>query len=141
MKNGSRTGRVLNVARANQGARRLAVVEGQDVDLYERPSTRGDCLAGGVNASRPCPFVSCRHHMLLDVRGNGSLVLVWGHSEVEKLGQTCSLDIVDALGPITLEDVGAMLAMTREAARQIEAGAMKSARKLSDGLREHLEVA
>lgn len=136
----TRTARVLN-HRTNHAARRLAVIEGQDVELYDRPVVRGDCLPGGVNASRPCPFVSCRHHMLLEVKRNGSISLLWNHSDVEKLGQSCSLDIVDALGPITLEEIGAMLAMTREAARQIEAGAMQSARTLSDGLREHLEVA
>jgi hypothetical protein len=107
--------------RSNQGARRLAVVEGQDVDLYDRPTTRGDCLAGGVNEARPCPFVSCRHHMLLEVKHNGSILMLWGHSDVEKLGQSCSLDLVDALGPMTLEDIGAVSAMTREAARQMEA--------------------
>lgn len=37
-----------------------------------RPRTRGECLGG----YRPCPWVSCRHHLGVDVTEVGSLVLV-----------------------------------------------------------------
>lgn len=39
------------------------------------------------------------------------------------MAQTCSLDVADA-GPSTLTEVGALLHITRERARQIEAAAL-----------------
>src|SRR5690242_21960938 len=30
---------------------------------YEKPNTRSECVEG----IRPCPFVSCKHHLFLDV--------------------------------------------------------------------------
>ncbi len=35
-----------------------------------RPKTRGECASG----PRPCPWVSCRHHLYLDVDKNGSVI-------------------------------------------------------------------
>lgn len=43
-----------------------------DVDELPRPRTRADCLEG----PRPCPWVSCRYHLLTEVSAeSGSLVL------------------------------------------------------------------
>ena len=38
------------------------------MNLYniERPRTRGDCAPGGPLHMRPCPFVACRHHLLIE---------------------------------------------------------------------------
>lgn len=48
-------------------AHRLPVLR----DPLERPVTVGDCRGG----YRPCPYVSCRHNLLLDVLEDGSLVI------------------------------------------------------------------
>jgi hypothetical protein len=48
--------------------RRLPVIER---DPLERPATVGDCR-GGV---RPCPWLSCRFNLLVDVLEDGNLVL------------------------------------------------------------------
>ena len=37
---------------------------------YWRPKTRGDC----ANVARPCPYVSCKYHLYIDVNpGTGSI--------------------------------------------------------------------
>lgn len=33
-----------------------------------RPRTWGDCLRAGWGAEEPCPWVSCSHHLLIDLR-------------------------------------------------------------------------
>src|SRR4029077_6719314 len=62
----ARSRRVREVPR-----RPLSVVRGPSVRLgggepnpqdIERPRPRGDCVGG----ERPCPFVSCAHHLYLD---------------------------------------------------------------------------
>lgn len=85
----------------------------------ERPQNRGECLAG-PNAQRPCPWVSCKHHLHLDVNEHtGSIKYNFPDLAVEELPETCSLDVADRNG-ITLEDVGAIMNLTRERIRQIE---------------------
>src|SRR5579859_3461331 len=90
--------------------------------LYDRPKTRGDCLPGGVNAQRPCPFVSCAHHLYLDVLRKGAIKLNFPDVDpesLEKMPSTCALDVADERGA-TMERVGKTVNMTRERVRQIE---------------------
>ena|SRR5882757_525715 len=42
--------------------------DGED-DAPTRPQTRADC----AQQPRPCPWISCRYHLLLDVSENGQL--------------------------------------------------------------------
>ncbi len=87
---------------------------------HERPSTRADCAEG----PRPCPFVSCRHHLYLDVSPTtGAIKLNFPDLEVWEMSYSCALDIADS-GGATLEDTGALMNVTRERIRQIEAGAI-----------------
>ncbi len=82
----------------------------------ERPRTRAECL----QMERPCPFVSCEHHLYLDVNpDSGAIKLNFPHLEVWEMPETCSLDVADR-GGITLEEVGAILNLTRERIRQVE---------------------
>ena len=81
-----------------------------------RPRTREDCR-GGV---RPCPFVSCRHHLFLDVNEeSGSVRFNFPGRTVAELPQTCALDVAEA-GGLTLEQIGQLLGLTRERVRQLE---------------------
>src|SRR5258707_13829037 len=69
---------------------------------------------------RPCPFVSCSHHLYLDVNPEtGAIKLNFPHLEVWEMAETCSLDVADR-GGITLEEEGAILNLTRERIRQVE---------------------
>jgi hypothetical protein len=85
-----------------------------------RPATRRDC-ADGI---RPCPWVSCKHHLFLDVNPQtGGLILNFPDIEPEQLAETCSLDVADQGGE-TLEAVGELMNVTRERVRQVEARAL-----------------
>jgi len=85
-------------------------------DDVERPAARHECS----QMHRPCPFVSCSHHLYLDVNPEtGAIKLNFPHLEVWEMAETCSLDVADR-GGITLEEVGAILNLTRERIRQVE---------------------
>jgi hypothetical protein len=81
-----------------------------------RPKTRQDC----ANTQRPCLFVSCKHHLYLDVnQDTGSIKVNFPDKEVWEMRETCALDVADR-GGITLEEVGEILNLTRERIRQVE---------------------
>lgn len=81
-----------------------------------RPKSRGDCADG----PRPCPWVSCKFHLYLDVNPEtGSIKLNFPDLEVWEMADTCALDVADR-GGITLEEVGEILNLTRERIRQVE---------------------
>lgn len=86
------------------------------IEGVARPKTRGECLDG----PRPCPWVSCKHHLFLDVNPEtGSIKLNFPDTDVWEMKDTCSLDVADR-GGITLEEVGEILNLTRERIRQVE---------------------
>lgn len=72
----------------------------------ERPRTRADCIDG----PRPCPWVGCRHHLYLEVKPNGSIVLNQPDLEPWELEQSCSLDFRRAL---LFTEIAAILGVTR----------------------------
>lgn len=81
-----------------------------------RPGTREDCRTG----ERPCPYVSCKYHLFLDVNPEtGSIKLNFPDLNVWEMSETCALDVADR-GGITLEEVGELLNLTRERIRQVE---------------------
>lgn len=83
---------------------------------YDRPATRGDCIDG----PRPCPWVSCKHHLFIDVdQENGSLKLNFPDREPWEIEHSCSLDLADR-GGMRLAEVGEILNLTRERIRQLE---------------------
>ena len=101
--------------RLTREERRLAqlIVYPEDVD---KPENRGHCQS----MPRPCPFVSCTHHLYLDVNPeSGAIKLNFPHLEVWEMKETCALDVADK-GGITLEEVGEILNLTRERIRQVE---------------------
>ncbi len=91
-----------------------------DAAAADRPRTRGDCVEG----PRPCPWISCRHHLAVDVSARtGSIKVNFPDIEPEELAESCSLDLADT-GPTTLQEVGAAMNLTRERVRQIEIRAL-----------------
>lgn len=102
--------------------RRLTLL--RPAPALERPKTRGECMPGGWNAERPCPFASCRHHLLLEVERNGAIKLNFGHDDPALLWQTCALDVAELEDGDTLAGVGRYLNVSRERARQLEERAL-----------------
>lgn len=111
---------------------------------YWKPKARGDC--DGI--ARPCPYVSCHHHLLLDPDGaslkvnfpevmddliyigpemeDGRFFTIGGGRVVEgphlwMMSATCAIDVAEEYGGTTHEEVGAAMNLTRERIRQIEA--------------------
>lgn len=99
----------------------------RDIDS-QRPKTRADC----VNGPRPCLFVSCKHHLYLDVNPRtGSVKLNFPDKEIWELEETCALDVADR-GGITLEEVGAIMNLTRERIRQVESRGLYQLRTVAN---------
>lgn len=95
------------------GAMMSAVDEHSD---YARPLTRGECR----DQPRPCPWVSCKFNLYLDVNPEtGSITLNFPDLEPWELRETCVLDVAER-GGLTLEEVGDILNLTRERIRQLE---------------------
>jgi hypothetical protein len=91
--------------------------------VAERPATRGDCAGG----ERPCPWVSCKHHLYLEVSTDGAIKLNFPDLEPWQLTKSCALDIADER-PITLDQVGEVMNLTRERIRQVERRALSVVR-------------
>jgi len=112
-------------------SRRLSSEERQEVELvmdelgHLRPKNREDCRT----SDRPCPFVSCKHHLYLDVNPRtGSIKLNFPDLEVWELSETCALDVAER-GGMTLEEVGELMNLTRERIRQVEAVGLEKLRE------------
>jgi hypothetical protein len=80
-----------------------------------RPQTRGDCS----DVPRPCPYVSCRYNLTLDLTPKGHIR--WrqdGDFDNSFDGRdNCALDVA-ARGPHTLQDIADISGVCRERIRQ-----------------------
>lgn len=119
------------MARDLRRRRLLGEVPPDEAELLEhldatRPRTRADCATG----PRPCLFVSCKHHLYLDVNPEtGSVKLNFPDKELWELEETCALDVAEEHPEgIPLEAVGDLLNLTRERIRQVEADGLQKAR-------------
>ncbi len=103
----------------------------------DKPATRAECAQG----ERPCPFVSCKHHLYLDVSAKtGAIKLNFPDLEVWEMTETCALDVADR-GGTTLEEVGAIMNLTRERIRQVEVKGLAKLEALKDmsALRDYVD--
>lgn len=108
---------------------------------HQRPRTRAECPTG------PCPWVSCKHHLYLDVSPTtGAIKINFPGREPWEIADSCSLDVADPhrVGEgdgVTLEEVGELLNITRERVRQVESGALVQLRRVAPAaLRDHAPV-
>lgn len=100
----------------------------EETPEYDRPISRTQCRSG----PRPCLYVSCKHHLYLDVNPeSGSIKLNFPDKEVWELEETCALDVAER-GGITLEEVGGILNLTRERIRQLEVTALEKMKDVSE---------
>ncbi len=99
-----------------------------DVIDYWRPAMRSECL----NMPRPCLYVSCRHHLFIDVNPEtGSIKFNFPDKEPWELAYSCALDVADR-GGITLEEVGSIMNLTRERIRQVEVRGLEKLNETKD---------
>jgi hypothetical protein len=106
-------------------------------EAYWRPSSRAEC----ADMERPCPFVSCKYHLYIDVHPvRGSIKINFPDVEVWEMTDTCALDIADR-GGITLEEVGEIMNLTRERVRQLETQGLTKLQGVDDVARLHDYVA
>jgi len=112
---GRRRSKTIALKRLTREEIRQGIETADYVGEY-RPEDRSECATG----PRPCPYVSCKHHLYLDVNPDtGSIKLNFPDIPVWEMEQTCALDVADR-GGVTLEEVGDILNLTRERIRQVE---------------------
>ncbi len=129
--------RTISVKRMTKRELELGRLLYPETDEAERPVTRADCVSG----ARPCPYVSCKHHLYLDVSARtGAIKLNFPDLEVWEMTETCALDIADR-GGTTLEEVGAIMNLTRERIRQVEVKGLAKLAALRDmsALRDYVD--
>ena len=112
----------VNVKRLSQrelarGAAEYPEQPGRD---YLRPRTFEECDSVGLGDLFPCPFVSCKHHLYLDVnQRTGSIKFNFPGREVDELPATCALRVAQH-GGRTLDAVAEVMALTRQRLSQLE---------------------
>jgi hypothetical protein len=129
--------RTISVKRMTKRELELGRLLYPDVEDIQKPVTRADC----GNGERPCPFVSCKHHLYLDVSARtGAIKLNFPDLEVWEMNETCALDVADR-GGTTLEEVGAIMNLTRERIRQVEVKGLAKLQALRDmnALRDYVD--
>jgi hypothetical protein len=129
--------RTISVKRMTKRELELGRLLYPDVEDVTKPKTRSECVDG----ERPCPFVSCKHHLYLDVSARtGAIKLNFPDLEVWEMTETCALDVADR-GGTTLEEVGAIMNLTRERIRQVEVKGLARLQALKDmaALRDYVD--
>ena len=112
-------GKTLQVRKMPKEYRRLLALLYPEPEFeFTRPETRAECK----DTPRPCPFVSCRYHLYMDIneeKRNGAIKINFPDLDVHEMEHTCVLDLAEG-GPRTLDEVGEYMNLTRERVRQIE---------------------
>jgi hypothetical protein len=129
--------RTISVKRMTKRELELGRMLYPDVEDVTKPKTRAECQG----SERPCPFVSCKHHLYLDVSARtGAIKLNFPDLEVWEMTETCALDVADR-GGTTLEEVGAIMNLTRERIRQVEVKGLAKLQALRDmnALRDYVD--
>ncbi len=98
-----------------------------EVRGLSRPQTRAQC-----GTERPCPWVSCRYHLAIDVNPRTGGVQLNYQEDLSEMRESCALDVAEQ-GGLTLEAVGALLGVTRERTRQMESHGLLRLRENLNG--------
>jgi hypothetical protein len=102
------------------------------IHLRVLPETRGECRGG----ARPCPMVSCRYHLLLDVAEDGRLFVSRDINEhdtdsiidtLREMAETCALDVAER-GGVTLEDAAEILGVGTSSVEKTQISAARAIR-------------
>jgi hypothetical protein len=85
------------------------------------------------STERPCPYVSCRHHLGIEPVYVGCINLTFPDMQPWEIPETCSIDVA-MQGDKTLEEVGQLINITRERVRQLETSAIIKARRAAESM-------
>jgi len=110
-------------------------------ELAQLDALRPRCRAECAGVPRPCPFVGCRYNLYLEVHPTTGTIRqpAWGPEEVWP-GHSCVLDVIEAEPQgLLLSQIGVVLHISRERARQLEARALQHLALLYPELARHLE--
>lgn len=96
------------------------------IEDVRRPRHRRDCLPGGFNEQRPCPFYGCTRHLGIVVDEETGAIKI---RDIMEMVHTCDADVAEIGGilgsgrgeGVTLEEIGEIMSLTPERVRQIEA--------------------
>lgn len=81
-----------------------------------KPIKRSQCK----NGIRPCPYISCKYNLYIDVMYNGSIKYNFPNIEPWEMEDSCVLDLVDEEIILNLQRIGDLLNISKEDVRQIE---------------------
>ena len=99
----------------------------------DRPRTRGDCVDG----ERPCPWLSCRYHLAVDVQRSGSITInpllledaiTDDGLDLARLPETCALHVADR-GQSPLRAIAVITGTSFQRVKQVSTVAMARAAK------------
>ena len=108
--------KTIAMKRVTRAELQLGALMYPPVEDLDRPRTRAQCM----EEARPCPWVSCKHHLYLDINPEtGSIKINFPDLEPWEMKHTCSLDVAEN-GALTLEEIGLITNLTRERIRQVE---------------------
>jgi Sigma-70, region 4 len=94
--------------------------------VVQRPKVRSECEC----VVRPCPWVTCRYHLAIDV-SRGAARVNFPDLPPSEMVHSCALDVAE-YGGLDLAEVGEMLNVTMERARQIEERALDKIRHYAE---------
>lgn len=102
------------------------------VHLRVLPESRSECAGG----ARPCPYVTCRYHLLLDIGEGGRLLKARDFDEgdadgiaeaLREMPETCALDVADR-GSTISRVIGDAMGVRRDTVEMLISGALQSIR-------------
>ena len=100
------------------------------------PRTRSECPV-----ERPCPWVGCRYHLLLEIDSRGRVQQNRPFDEYDadsiaralhRMGDTCALDVT-IQGELTQEEVGCIIGIDDSQVARIEGEALAKLRSFRRG--------
>lgn len=97
--------------------------------MLRKPRTRGECS----DVPRPCPFVSCKYHLYLDVNpATGTIKYNHPNIPPDLMSESCALDVADNEIPehgnnrldASLVQIAKHTGLTKQRVQQIEKSAL-----------------
>ena len=95
----------------------LAERQRVQLPVLERQRTRAEC----AGQSRPCPWISCQHHLYGSIDSKGHYVIAQPWLEPHELERSCALDIAEGLDEITQEEAAHLTGLHRTDTAKLEA--------------------